>query len=400
MDVFYPLILHLMLDISHRYVEEQNLPDLHYRFKQAKWVLGLIPQPQSPSSSPPPKTSPSFSSDTDRDGGSTITRDAASAAEWTNKSVMRRSSGVYCPRRQIFGFDLVNFIASLIAWPDATNDEIAVHIYNGGGELYSDEVISKRRKEFNREQKKMPDVTNVRTSRDRSPDDFTQYATWAYWNSPPPCGVIGVPRKKFIDIVDFGVVLQKCRGGDKLVPKVQKIEKNGRCHRVGSNGLSVILAIEAGDPSLPAGVSGSIENPRRWIRCLRSTEIINTHIFADFCEDVCNDIEQHHRGPPEALNREYRTFLWETSKAHDNAYVVQTICGRESQPKFAYTYRPRNHPHFSPAEYKLCELFERLRLVEELYDWNIDTLEEVICGICYHRLGKFDAAFEHCGYGE
>jgi hypothetical protein len=34
--------------------------------------------------------------------------------------------------------------------------------------------------------------------------------------------------------------------------------------------MTVIFAIEPGDPDLPDHARGSVERPRRWIRCLRA----------------------------------------------------------------------------------------------------------------------------------
>ena len=47
---------------------------------------------------------------------------------------------------QIVGTDLINLVILLFAHPDATIDEMAAHIYNEGGELYSSQQISKRLK--------------------------------------------------------------------------------------------------------------------------------------------------------------------------------------------------------------------------------------------------------------
>ena len=51
-------------------------------------------------------------------------------------------------RTQIVGTDLINLVVLLFAHPDDTIDEMAAHIYNEGGELYSSQQISKRLKEL------------------------------------------------------------------------------------------------------------------------------------------------------------------------------------------------------------------------------------------------------------
>ena len=43
---------------------------------------------------------------------------------------------------------MINLIVLLIAHPDAICNEIAAHLYNKGGEMYSNQTISKRLKEL------------------------------------------------------------------------------------------------------------------------------------------------------------------------------------------------------------------------------------------------------------
>jgi len=64
----------------------------------------------------------------------------------------------------------------LIAHPNGSLDEIAAHIYNEGGDLYSQSAISKR----------------------------------LNFNCPPPLGVLNVQRYKLIDVDDFCITLERC----------------------------------------------------------------------------------------------------------------------------------------------------------------------------------------------
>jgi hypothetical protein len=59
-------------------------------------------------------------------------------------------------RMTIVGVDLLSLVTYIMAWPDATLDEMAVFIYNKGGGLYSRQVISKRLGEL--------DITKKRAS--------------------------------------------------------------------------------------------------------------------------------------------------------------------------------------------------------------------------------------------
>jgi arginine repressor len=57
-------------------------------------------------------------------------------------------------RSQIVGIDLLQLVNFIIAYPDATIDEMIVFMYNQGGELYSQKVVSQRLKELDITKKK------------------------------------------------------------------------------------------------------------------------------------------------------------------------------------------------------------------------------------------------------
>ena len=46
-------------------------------------------------------------------------------------------------RSSVVGVDIINLVVFIIAFPDATHDETAVHICNEGGGLYSNAVLSR-----------------------------------------------------------------------------------------------------------------------------------------------------------------------------------------------------------------------------------------------------------------
>ncbi len=74
-----------------------------------------------------------------------------------------------------------------------------------------------------------------------------------YWlTSPPPAGVLGVPRRKLIDFDEFGVSLEKCNRTGGWAMKVLRVRKDGHYHHGAK--ITVIFAIETGDPLLPPHV--------------------------------------------------------------------------------------------------------------------------------------------------
>ncbi len=80
------------------------------------------------------------------------------------------------------------------------------------------------------------------------------------WNSPPPLGVYLVPWRKLVDVDEFGVLLEKCNCTGGWAVKVLRVQKDGHYHH--GVKLTVIFAIEPGDPDLPDHVCGSVEQPQ------------------------------------------------------------------------------------------------------------------------------------------
>jgi hypothetical protein len=154
---------------------------------------------------------------------------------------------------------------------------MAVFIYNEEDDLYSVHAISKRLKELEVTKKK----ASIEGFQVQQPD--VQFKVWGFWNCPPPLGIYGVPQRILIDVDEFGVTLEKCNRTGGWVVKVLRVRKDGDYHH--GIKMTVIFAIEPGDPALPPNVRGSLEHPRRWMRCLRATGT-TINIFHDFCDYV------------------------------------------------------------------------------------------------------------------
>jgi len=101
-----------------------------------------------------------------------------------------------------------------------------------------------------------------------------------------------VPRWKLIDFDEFGVSLEKCNCTGGWAVKVLRVRKDGHYHHGAK--ITVIFAIEPGDPRLAPHVRGSIERPRSWICCVRATATgTTTNILHDFWDYVCQDVEMN-----------------------------------------------------------------------------------------------------------
>ena len=146
-----------------------------------------------------------------------------------------------------------------------------------------------------------------------------------------------------------------------------------------------------GDPRLPPHVRGSVQRPRRWIRCIQGCGT-TINIFRDFCDHICTEIEQF---GVEGTD-DHRIFIWDNLAAHHSAYVHQTVTGREGPRRFSIIARPQYHPKYGPIEYKICEVKSILRKRKEPH-WTMQMLENEIYQAAA-SIETFDSTFVHCGY--
>ena len=286
-------------------------------------------------------------------------------------------------REQVVGVDLINLVTFLRAWPEATLDEMAVFIYNEGGPLYSKQVLSKRLAEL--------EITKKRASTEayQAQRADVQFRVWSFFNCPSPLGIFQVPRRRLIDVDEFAVTMEKCNRTGGWALRVFRVRKDGHYH-FGAK-ITVIFAIEPGDPRLPPHVLGSVQRPRRWIRCVHGCGT-TTNIFRDFCDYVCTEIEQFGVQGTD----DHRIFIWDNLSAHHSAYVHQTVRGRNGPCQFSIVARPQYHPKFGPIEYKICELTNILRMRKQP-NWTMQTLENEIYAAAA-SIETFDSTFVHCGY--
>jgi transposase len=206
-----------------------------------------------------------------------------------------------------------------------------------------------------------------------------------FWSEGPPLGVRGVLRIRLVDVGECGIEITnpKNRGTGLVRRDIQ--EK-----------LSVLCAIEPGDPTIPPPQDdGSIENPRRWFQI--NQQAATAFEFADFVHRVCIDMETNPAGDVD----KDRVFLWDTKSSHLSPVVIQTVEGRPTRPnnRFRIVRRPPYRSWLSPIEFILgelaCELKRRIR-----EDWDLHTLEQEIRNVLgsIGRDGTFNKTFEQCGY--
>ena len=185
-------------------------------------------------------------------------------------------------RSSLVGADQLLLVLAITIYPDSNEDEIATFIYNEGGGLYPNSTLSNRLKELNISRK----VVSTEAYQAFSPSNL--FKVELFWTRPPPLGVRTIPRRKFIDVDEFGVELNRCNRTKGWAIKFYQIRKAGHYSR--THKLTVLIGIKPGDPRLPANLPGSIENPGRWIRVVRGTGT-TIQVFDAFIKSINASIE-------------------------------------------------------------------------------------------------------------
>jgi DDE superfamily endonuclease len=204
--------------------------------------------------------------------------------------------------------------------------------------------------------------------------------------------VFGIERKRLIDFDESGYELKCTNRSYGHCHSSIRVRKPG--HYTKNTKLTVIMAVEPGDPALPAGIWGSVEHPRRWFT-VKDTAGTSAVEFADFCELVCSDIESQ----PLPVDSG-RVFIWDNLSSHTSPLVYETVGARLNEVcKFDIVRRPPYQPKFGPIEYVFCELGARLRQLSKP-DWTVEILRQAIQNIAASlgMDGSFDRTFQHCGY--
>ena len=101
-----------------------------------------------------------------------------------------------------------------------------------------------------------------------------------FWTYPSPAGINGTPRKVLLDADECAIELKDANLNYGHAVKGMRVRKVGNYGR-GKCKISLIMAIEAGDPGLRAEEEGSTENPRIWYR-LSTDAGTSTKNYVDF----------------------------------------------------------------------------------------------------------------------
>ena len=316
------------------------------------------------------------------ENGFPLTASRRSIQRWNRRLHPYLSTGNH-DREVIVGMEQYHLILFLIAWPDARLDEIIAYLANTGqGRVYSRSQVSRRMIELGLTKK----VGSTEAKQASLPVNL--FKREQFWNMAPPFGVHGCERRRLIDVDECGIELQRtnrkyghCKSGIRVV-------KPGHYSR--DTKLTVILAVEAGDPGLQPEVQGSTTNPRRWLRIMIKGGT-TTMDFNEFLRYICTSIENN---PPEGVvGNNSRIFLWDNLSSHCSPIIHQTV---EGDFGHLIIRRPPYKPSDAPIEYIFCSLVQEL----QNRTFNTNNLVELIQSIqnVVANLSGFDNTFNKLGY--
>lgn len=286
-------------------------------------------------------------------------------------------------RNVIVGLDQFNLVLFLLAWPDARLDEIIAYIANAGnGKVYTRGQVTKRLKELGMTKK----VGSTEARQASLPINI--FKREQFWNMPVPFGVNGCERRRLIDVDEIGIEIQRSNRKYGHSFTGVRVVKPGHYSR--DTKLTVILAVEAGDPELAPEVRGSIDNPRRWLRIMVKPGT-TTLDFNDFLVSVCQEIQNNH--PIGMIGNHSRVFLWDNLRSHCSPIIHQTV---EGEYGHIIIRRPPYKPSDAPIEYVFCHLICEL----QGRTYNINNLNELIHSIqlVVTNLRGFNNTFNKLGY--
>jgi hypothetical protein len=187
-----------------------------------------------------------------------------------------------------------------------------------------------------------------------------------------------------VDIDEFGLHLNAANRKFGLSPVGLKIRKPGNYDR-GTFKLTIILAVETGDPAVAAGLPGSLARPRVWARI--STEAgTSAEVYAAFVERVltaCNITNPGVR----------RTVIHDNLTSHRAPEVYEAVRLAGHRVVCQPPYRPQDRP----VEYAINQVCQRLvQRWSEIQD--LATMQLVLEQIIDNDINNMKDTFLHCGY--
>ncbi len=206
-----------------------------------------------------------------------------------------------------------------------------------------------------------------------------------FWNEPWPIGIHGTPRRSLINIDEFGLHLNAANKKYGSSPHGLKICKPGNYDR-GTFKLTIILAVEAGDPAVANGLVGSLTMPRVWARI--SDEVgMTTEAYVNF---ICHVMDTYDAVADPILRQ---TIIYDNLILHKLPEVYEVVILRSHRVVCHPLYQPQD----GPVEFGINQVCSRLeKRWSEVSD--LQAMRAVIEHIIDNDISSMEETFVYCGY--
>lgn len=313
------------------------------------------------------------------------TRIVRSIQRWIRDGIgalrMTGNKGSY----NLSGEALLLLVLYKLIWPHAINMECSVFIANNStdGTIYTQQQISRALVDLGYTHKVTSTVAY---------QAFTQRNLMRreiFWTRAYPVGVHGTPRRRLIDVDEFGVHKNSANRKRGSSLKGLYIRKPGHYDR-GDFKLTIIIAVEPGDPALDGQIPpalGSTENPRIWAEV--SEEAGTT------AEAYTAFLVQKPLATYDAAI-EQRTIIHDNLTAHKAPMVYEAVrrSGHRVVP------RPPYRPQDGPVEYAINQVLAGLssRWSELGENATPGDMRVLLLDIIDKGVKGMDQLFHNCGY--
>jgi hypothetical protein len=178
-----------------------------------------------------------------------------SVKHWVKGHIPRRMTGNKS-RSELIGHYLFLLVLFKMIWPHSSYYKCITFIANemDDAKIFNEMAVSRALRKLGYTAKITSAVANqVFTTRNLICRQQFSNELW-------PVGIHGTPRQRIIDADEFGLHLIAANKKYGSAPRGLEIRKPGNYDR-GNFKLTILLAVEMGDPAIPGGGIGLVTNP-------------------------------------------------------------------------------------------------------------------------------------------
>jgi transposase len=207
-----------------------------------------------------------------------------------------------------------------------------------------------------------------------------------FWTEPWPVGIHGVPWRTLVNIDEFGLHLNAANKKYGSSPRGLEIRKPGNYDR-GDFKLTILLAVETRDPTIPDGDIRSVSNPRVWGR-VNAVAGTSAEAYRTFIKHVLKMYN--------AINNpaQRRTLIHYNLLSHKAPEFYEAVRDRGHRVVCLPPYRPQDGPvEFAILKNQVCCGIERHWLEAS----DLPTMQTLVKELIDVGISGMDATFVICG---